>query len=187
MSQQELLKKITRALEENRIDYMVTGSVASSLQGEPRSTQDIDVVVVMKKADAGPLTGIFHPPRFYLDEKSIIAAIDNKDMFNLVDVKEGGKVDFWLLKDEPFDQSRFTRRQKENVMGFHMFVSSPEDTILMKLKWAKISGGSEKQSTDALRVYEVQAKSLDMGYLDIWAKKLGVESLWKDLKTKAQI
>jgi hypothetical protein len=166
---------------------MITGSVASSLHGEPRSTHDIDVVVAIKKADVSKLTKIFHPPRFYLDKESIIHAIEKKDMFNLIDAEEGDKIDFWMLTDEPFDRSRFSRRQKEKVMGFHMQVSSPEDIILVKLKWAKLSGGSEKQFTDALRVYEVQAKILDMDYLDIWVKKLGLESLWKELRAKAQI
>src|SRR3989338_4145717 len=187
MSQQELLKKVIQALEENRIEYMVTGSVASSLYGEPRSTHDIDMVVAINKTDAGRLTRVFHPGRFYLDEESILAAIENQDMFNLVDVAEGGKLDFFLLTNDPFDQSRFARRQKEKVMGFNMQVSSPEDTILMKLKWAKLSGGSEKQFTDALRIFEVQSKNLDMGYLEIWVKKLGLEPLWKDLKAKAQM
>ena len=187
MLQQELLKKIIQILEVSRIEYMITGSIASSLQGEPRSTHDIDLVVVIKKTDVPKLTHIFHPPRFYLDQASVLEAIEKKDMFNLIDAQDGGKVDFWMLKDDSFDQSRFSRRQKEKVLGFHMQVSSPEDTILSKLKWTKLSGGSEKQFTDALRVYEVQSKNLDMDYLETWVKKLDLGSLWKDLKAKAQI
>ena len=187
MSQQELLKKIIQALEASCIEYMVTGSVASSLHGEPRSTHDIDLVVAIKEADVGKLIKIFHRPRFYLDRESVFAAIANKDMFNLIDAEEGGKIDFWMLTDDQFDRSRFSRRQKEKVMGFHMQVSTPEDIILAKLKWAKLSGGSEKQFTDALRVYEVQSKNLDMDYLKTWVKKLDLGLLWKDLKAKAQI
>jgi len=187
MPQQELLKKIIQTLEKSHIEYMITGSVASSLHGEPRSTHDIDVVVAIQKTDVSKLTKIFHAPRFYLDKESIINAIEKKDMFNLIDAEEGDKIDFWMLTDEPFDRSRFSRRQKEKVMGFHMQVSSPEDIILVKLKWAKLSGGSEKQFTDALRVYEVQSKILDMDYLETWVKKLDVELLWKELKAKAQI
>ena len=71
-------------------------------------------------------------------------------------------------------------------MGIRMQVSSPEDTILAKLRWAKLSGGSEKQFTDALRVYEVQFGKLDLEYLDQWVKKLDVESLWKRLKGEAE-
>jgi hypothetical protein len=72
-------------------------------------------------------------------------------------------------------------------MGLEMQVSSPEDTILAKLRWAKLSGGSEKQFTDALRVYEVQYGKLDRDYLKHWANNLDVESLWKRLMDKADV
>ena len=187
MPQQELLNKVIRTLEQARIGYMVTGSMASSFHGEPRSTHDIDMVVAIKETDIHQLTKVFHPPRYYLDKESMIQAIGNKDMFNLMDTKEGDKVDFWILTDEPFDQSRFARRQKEKIMGFHLQVSSPEDMILVKLKWARLSGGSEKQFTDALRIFEVQSKKLDMDYLEVWVRKLELEPLWRDLRARAQI
>jgi hypothetical protein len=72
-------------------------------------------------------------------------------------------------------------------MGLKMQVSSPEDTILVKLRWANLSGGSEKQFTDALRVYEVQYEKLDIDYLERWAKKLDIELLWNRLKDEAGV
>lgn len=187
MPQQELLKKVVQVLKEAGIAYMVTGSTVSSLQGEPRLTHDIDLVVNIEKPAVKKLIKAFHPPRFYLNEESILEAIAKRDMFNLVDGEEGGKVDFWILKDEPFDRARFRRKRIAHVMGIKMYVSSPEDTILAKLKWAKMSGGSEKQFTDALRVYEVQGKKLDMIYLKSWVKKLEVESLWNKLIKEARV
>ncbi|MCI2425681.1 hypothetical protein LM599_06825 [Candidatus Acetothermia bacterium] len=187
MSQQELLKKVIQVLDRAEIQYMLTGSVVSSLQGEPRSTHDIDIVVAIQNSRIHELLVGFPPPDFYLDKNSILDAINRQRMFNLIDLKGGGKVDFWILTDEPFDQSRFSRRYSEEFMGVKMQVSSPEDTILAKLRWAKLSGGSEKQSTDALRIYEVQYGQLDIDYLKAWAKKLGVESLWKWLTDVAEI
>ena len=186
MSQQELLKRVIQVLEESRIQYMITGSVASSLQGEPRSTHDIDIVIAIQKSVAKKLVEAFPLPDFYLDEDSILNAINMESMFNLIDIREGDKVDFWILTDEPFDQSRFSRRYSEKFMGIGLQVSTPEDTILAKLRWAKLSGGSEKQFIDALRVYEVQYGKLDIAYLEHWAKKLDVESLWKRLMDEAE-
>ena len=186
MSQQELLKRVIQVLEESRIQYMITGSVASSLQGEPRSTHDIDIVIAIQKSVAKKLVEAFPQPDFYLDEDSILNAINMENMFNLIDIREGDKVDFWILTDEPFDQSRFPRRYSEKFMGIEMQVSTPEDTILAKLRWAKLSGGSEKQFIDALRIYEVQYGELDIAYLEHWAKKLDVESLWKRLVDEAE-
>lgn len=122
MSQQELLKKVIQALENAGIEHMVTGSVASSLQEEPRSTHDIDIIVSVRETDAKNLIQAFPPPDFYLDEDSIINAINEQKMFNLIDVREGDKVDFWILTDEPFDQSRFSRKYEENVFGIKMQV-----------------------------------------------------------------
>jgi hypothetical protein len=186
MSQQELLRKVIEALDRNGIDYMITGSVASSLQGEPRSTHDIDMVVAIQKQAAAGLVEAFSSPDFYLDEQNIFNAITEQGMFNLIDLRNGDKVDFWILTDEPFDRSRFSRKHSEEFMGLKMNVSSPEDTILAKLKWAKLSGGSEKQFTDALRVYEVQSGKLDLSYLEQWSVILEVGSLWKRLLNKAE-
>lgn len=166
---------------------MVTGSVVSSLQGEPRSTHDIDIVIAIQQSNVGKLVEVFPQPNFYLDKESIVDAINKKSMFNLVVVSEGYKVDFWVLTDDPFDQSRFSRKYTEEFLGLKVQVSSPEDTILAKLRWAKLCGGSEKQFTDALRVYEVQYGKLDMDYLNLWAKKLNIESLWKQLTKEAEI
>ena len=154
MSQQELLKTVACTLERLDIGYMVTGSIVSSLQGEPRSTHDIDIVVSLPPSKARALVAAFPPPVYYLDEDAVAEAIAAGGMVNLIDTESGDKVDFWLLTDDPFDRSRFARRCYEEVLGMRIAVSSPEDTILMKLRWAKMSGGSEKQFLDAVRVYE---------------------------------
>ena len=186
MSQQEILIHVVQTLTSARIDYMVTGSVASSLQGEPRSTHDIDLVVVLSRDAIPTLTAAFPSPDYYLSEDSIRDAIRQKSMFNLLFLQDGEKVDFWLLTDEPFDRSRFARKRVETVFGIQLNVSAPEDTILAKLRWAKLSGGSEKQFTDALRVFEVQGSSLDLAYLNRWATQLGVEDDWRRLQSEAE-
>ena len=184
---ERLIRRVIQTLEDLGIEYMVTGSVASSLQGEPRSTHDIDLVVVLQRSTIQKLIDAFPPPDFYLSEASILDAIDTEDMFDIIDTNEGDKIDFWMLTDEPFDQSRFSRKYTEDVMGFSLQVSSPEDTILAKLKWAQLSGGSEKQFADALRVYEIQYGKLDLDHLTNWATVLDVELALKRLQDTAQI
>jgi len=186
MSQQKLLKKVIQTLEQAGIQYMITGSVVSSLQGEPRSTHDIDMVIAIEKSKVHELVKAFPSPDFYLDEHSILDAINTQSMFNLIDLRTGDKVDFWILSNEAFDRSRFSRRYSEEFMGIEMKVSSPEDTILAKLRWAKLSGGSEKHFTDALRVYEVQYGKLDLDYLEHWVEKLDVKSLWKRIMDESE-
>ena len=129
MSQQKLLKSVLSVLNQVGIQYMLTGSIVSSLQGEPRSTRDIDVVIAIDKLKVREFARESSSPDFYLDEDSIRGAIESQGMFNLIDLKEGDKVDFWLLTNETFDKSRFSRKCKEKFMGLEMEVSSPEDTI----------------------------------------------------------
>ena len=186
MSQQELLTRVIGALDRVGIDYMLSGSIVSSLQGEPRSTHDIDIVVTIDRTSVAKLVEAFPVSDHYLDEKSIIEAIDTGTMFNLIDFSTGYKVDFWMLTDEPFDQSRFGRRRVAEAAGVRMLVSSPEDTILAKLRWARLSGGSEKQFRDALRVYEVQSANLDHDYLRAWAERLELSESLKKLIDEAE-
>jgi hypothetical protein len=187
MSQQELLKKVIKTLEDIGIEYMMTGSFVSSLQGEPRSTHDIDIIITIQRSSVERLLESFRFPDFHLSRESIINAINEQGMFNLIDVKDGDKVDFWMLTNEAFDLSRFSRKYVEEFVGINIQVSSPEDTILAKLRWAKISGGSEKQFTDALRIYEIQFGNLDDNYLEFWGKELDIVPLLERLKNEAEI
>lgn len=165
---------------------MLTGSYASSLQGEPRLTHDIDLVVSITPLGVSALLAAFPPPDYYLDRGAIADAIAQKSQFNLLDATGGDKVDFWILTNEPFDQSRFPRRYVEKFEDQQIYVSTPEDTILMKLKWAEMSGGSEKQFRDAKSVYELQFPTLDLTYLEKWAHALGLDESWARIKQEAQ-
>ncbi len=186
MLQPKLLKKVLTLLDENHIDYMITGSLVSSMQGEPRATHDVDILVNISHAAIPVFIDTFIPPDYYISETAIKEAIQHQSMFNLLDTTEGDKVDFWILTNDPFDKSRFSRKYEEKMLGLSMKISSPEDTILMKLRWADLSGGSEKQFTDALRVYEVQFGNLDIRYIESWAVHLQVQELWKRLKQEAR-
>ncbi|MDO8691744.1 MAG: hypothetical protein Q7R39_17355 [Dehalococcoidia bacterium] len=179
------MKRVVEVLNRAGIPYMASGSVVSSLQGEPRSTHDIDLVVALQKSAIGALVEAFPSPDFHLDAGSIVEAIGNQGSFNLIEVDSGDEVDFWMLTAEPFDRSRFGRRYPEDVLGIQVMVSSPEDTILAKLRWASLSGGSEKQTTDALRIYEVQFLKLDLDYLRGWADRLGIRDFLQRLEREA--
>lgn len=186
MSQSGLLKKTAIVLDRLGIPFMLTGSLASSLHGEPRATHDIDVVVDIPADRIDAILEEFPPPDYYLNRDAIETALERKGMFNLPELREADKVDFWVLTDEPFDRSRFARRQRFEVDGVSVAVSAPEDTILIKLKWARDVGGSERQHHDALRVYEVQRGVLDLAYLERWIGRLGLTDDWKRLLGDAE-
>jgi hypothetical protein len=143
--------------------------------------------VIIEPGKIPDLTAAFPPPEYYLDAESIRKSLNRQDMFNLIDVRAGDKVDFWILTDEPYDSVRFARKRQAEFAGIKINVSSPEDTILAKLRWAKLSGGSEKQLGDALHVYELQYHYLDFEYLKTWIERLDLEALWERLISEAVI
>lgn len=186
MSQQELLKTVVTRLDQLAVPYMLTGSVASSLHGEPRSSHDIDLVVDLSSQRIDSIVAAFPAPRFFLNRASVLEAVRNRRMFNLLDQETGDKVDFWLMTDSAFDASRFSRRVSVPYEDVSVTLSSPEDTIIAKLRWAKLSGGSERQLQDALRVYELQCARLDGTYIEKWVRELQVEELWRQLLAEAK-
>jgi hypothetical protein len=185
MSQPELVKKIVHVLNEVGVDYMLTGSVASSMQGEPRSSHDIDIVVKLLPIQVKKLVAALPEDEFYISEEAVSEAVKRLSMFNILPLKESEKIDVWLLKDEAYDLIRFSRKYATEALGTRIKLSKPEDTILYKLKWALMSGGSEKQYRDALRVFEVQYRNIDVEYMDKWAKFLGVVELLERIRREA--
>ena len=186
MPEQSLLKRVVEALGVAGVGYMLTGSLASSLQGEPRATHDIDLVVDICPADVAHLVVALAWPSVYLDEYAVAEAVRRRSMFNLLDSTSGDKVDFWLLRDEAFDRERFARRVEVEALGLRLSVSTPEDTILMKLSWAAQAGGSETQFNDAQGVYEFQGDVLDSAYLDMWAETLGVGAALAEIRSRSR-
>ena len=185
MSQQELLKTVSAVLDGIGRPWFLTGSMASSLQGEPRATHDSDLVVWLTASDVTSLCDAFPWPRFLLEREAASQAVLHRSMVSLLELETGLKVDFWIVPDEPFDRSRMERRQRVRVADFDLWVSSPEDTLVAKLRWAALAGGSEKQFRDALRIYEVQGSALDQGYLDRWAEALGLMEAMARIRREA--
>jgi hypothetical protein len=167
----ELLADIVRALDAAGIGHMVAGSLASTHHGEPRSTQDIDLVIDPDESALAAFVESLDRERFYVGDAH--GAFERRDQFNVIDLNTGWKVDLVIRKDRAFSRSEFARRQSVVIAGVQTAVATAEDTILAKLEWAR-AGGSERQRRDVIAMLAVQRDKLDIGYLDRWAEALGV-------------
>ncbi len=181
MEQQELLLRTVEILDVLNIPYMVTGSFAVNFYGIPRTTHDIDLVVQIRSADATRLAQSFSAD-FYAEPEFMRQAIDQQFMFNVIDPSSGLKIDFWILKREPYDAERFRRRRQQMVFGHAVWMPSPEDVILSKLLWYK-EAQTDKHLNDARGVWDMQKESLDRDYLRAWAMRLSILTFLEQLET----
>jgi hypothetical protein len=168
----DVLRRVLKELTDAGIDYMVVGSFASSLYGERRDTHDVDVVVALPAEAVGPLAEKLGP-EYYFDTTAALEALERGDMFNIISYETGDKVDFWILADDEFRHTQFSRRRIVNAWGIQACVEAPEDTILSKLVWNRISP-SERQMNDIRGILKIQGGSLDFDYLRKWAIRQGV-------------
>lgn len=106
-------------------------------------------------------------------------------LFQLTHETTGIRIDFWPLKDTPFDGLGFDRREEVDYVGVRVPIISAGHLILQKLRWASELGGSEKQFNDAKGIYELRARQLDMPHMDHWALMIGVKAHWERLKAES--
>ena len=183
-SQEDFVKELIEKLNRQNIPYMLSGSVSSSLHGEPRATRDVDIVIVATQEQILNFAGTLGES-YYVSLDAVRGAIAHSSTFNVIDNQSSWKADFIRSKDRPFSHQEFERRRSAKVMGLDVWVTSPEDIILSKLEWAKDSH-SEQQFRDALGVAVVQWNLLDIDYLHKWAKELLIEASLEQLFKQAQ-
>lgn len=175
----DLLRRLVAVLEELELPYLITGSMASTLYGEPRLTNDIDVVVDLPLNRVGVFCAAFADDDFYLDDERIRQAIVHRSQFNIIDPRSGYKIDVMIPEPSPFDRSRFARGRREQVgRDYTAVVASPEDVILKKLEFHR-EGGSDKHLRDIAGMLEVSGDEIDRGYVEEWAERLGVAEIWR--------
>jgi len=173
MKPEETLQMVLAGLEEVGIDYMVTGSFASNLHGMPRTTQDADIVIEVSPTALDRFLNLVEDD-FYVSRDAAYEALEFQRMFNVIHFGSGFKVDLIVRKNREYARQEFQRRERATFLGRQCWFASPEDTILSKLEWSKLSG-SQRQFSDALGVAQVQRDRLDRGYLEHWARDLGLE------------
>ena len=178
-TESEFLVDVLDRLNRAHVDYMLTGSMASNYWGIPRTTHDLDFVLLFQPTDADRLIATLSPGLF-LQPQSVRSAFQPPHQFNVLDEQSALKADFWLLRDNPFEQSAFTRRLQIELFSTPAWIATAEDVILHKLYWNKLTP-SDRQLHDAAGVFAVQSEMLDRQYLDHWANSLNVLDTWNNI------
>lgn len=172
--------RVTAILEKLDVPYLVGGSLASSLHGEPRATQDVDIVADLKPEHVAPFVSALHDD-FYVDEPAVRDAVKRRSTFNVIHLETMFKVDVFVAGNQ-----RVTRRELERRQVFildvqppeEIIVASPEDIIVQKLYWYRLGDEvSERQWSDAMSVLKIRNRKLDLDYMRDVATEMGVEDL----------
>jgi len=135
-SQDDFLKNLVEVLGDCSVSYMITGSFGSSLHGHPRATKDVDIVISASEKQLLKFVQSLGEG-YYVSLEAVRDAFASNSMFNIIDNQSGWKADFILRKDRPFSRREFERKCITNIKGIDFWVTSPEDTILSKLEWAR--------------------------------------------------
>lgn len=181
MEQSDLLKYLTNVFESLGIPYFVTGSIASIFYGEPRFTNDIDVVADINENHISGLLKSFPEKEFYISEEAIRDAIKHKYQFNIIHPSSGLKIDVIIARKDAFNNSRFKRmRRIIPIENTEINFSSPEDVIIMKCQYYK-EGESEKHIRDITSMLNISGEIIDKNYIEDWVDKLGLKDIWEDI------
>lgn len=179
VEQLELLGRVVGTLERLDIPFLVTGSIASIFYGEPRFTNDIDIVADISNEHIPGLLEAFPLGDFYLAEESVRRAVAKRGQFNVIHPRSGLKIDIMIPVGDDFDASRFSRaRQVQAAPDLTASFASPEDVIVKKLEYFR-EGGSEKHLRDIAGILAIGGEEIDLRYIAHWAGKRGLLKIWE--------
>ena len=184
MTQDELLRHVVGVLESLKLRYFVTGSIASIYYGEPRLTNDIDVVVDLPEQIVPEFCAAFSGDEFYLSDEAAIRAIRKYGTFNILHPSSGLKIDVIVPEKTLFNHHRFQRTKRVQAAdGLESSFSSAEDVIVMKMEFFR-QGGSDKHLRDITGILKLSGDRLDTDYIENWADQMGLETIWRTLRSR---
>ena len=184
-----ILEDFTGILEQLGIAYAIGGSLASSIYGKVRFTQDADITVEPFESRAENLFERLKPS-YYISQEAMYEALKRHSSFNIIHYESAFKIDVFISGSTTFEKQLMSRKKQVKLSGSMeklFLVVSPEDIILLKLQWYRDSGfSSERQWEDVLGILEVQADRLDYEYMKKWSAILGINELLEKASSEVE-
>ena len=187
ISFEAFLKKILSVLQKAGIDYLIGGSVAAWSWGEPRSTQDVDLVIQLGVEQINALSRELEEEDIYLPPDIILGNFQEERVdlpLNAIHGSSGFKAEMFLLRDtDELLKEAFRRRVQVDLGGSigEVYVHSPEDLILYKLYYYSLSHQT-KHIRDIGGIIKTMGERLDRDYIQTWAKKKQLTAIWEEIQ-----
>ena len=180
------LKLVIEALEAAGVEYLIGGAIAEWAWGEPRATQDLDLVVKIPIKAVNKLSKELEKRDMLIPAEIILDSIleDRADIpINAIHMYSGFKADLYPVREgDELRQSAFQRRERVDYgppIG-KVYIHSPEDLILYKLIYFGLSQ-QPKHSRDIAAILRAKRDQLDFDYIEKWVTRLGLNSMWKEM------
>jgi hypothetical protein len=181
MLEPDLIELFVRPLERLQFRYVISGSVAAMLYGEPRVTHDIDFVVFLRPTDIARLPEAYPSPDFHLPPENVIRAEvmrEEKGHFNVIHSQSGLKADFYTTGRDELDAWAFRNARKYDFEKIVVRLAPPEYVILRKLEYFR-EGGSEKHLRDIRAMLAVSGEMINRAELNSWIELRQLQPEWK--------
>ena len=180
------LKLVLEALEASKVEYLIGGAVAEWAWGEPRATQDLDIVINLPIKTVSRLSKELEKRNMLVPADIILDTMmeDRADIpLNAIHIYSGLKADLYLMREG--DVLRTSAFQRRLLVDYgppigEVYVHSPEDLILYKLMYLGLSG-QPKHARDISAILRSKKGQLDFGYIEEWVDQLGLGSVWKEI------
>jgi hypothetical protein len=176
------LALFVRRLESVGAPYMVTGATAAIIYGQPRVTNDLDLVLSLSDTGRAALLAVFTETEFYVPPESVIRAEQarlHRGHFNLIHHESGYKADVYLTGSDPLHAWAMERRRRVRWSeDLELWVAPPEYVVLRKMEFFR-EGGSAKHPADIRAIREVTG--VDEAALVPWIAQMGLQDVWQRL------
>ena len=179
MEQSDLLRLAIKNLTQLNVRYAIVDSFASSVWGESRLTQDIDIVVDLKPQHVASICDAFPVPEFYVSQYAVREAVASAGQFNVINPSSGNKIDFMVAGQTAWALAQLQRSKQLSIFPDQVAnIAAPEDVILGKLVYYR-EGGSEKHLRDITGMLKISGGMIDRAYVGQFAQRLGVADMWE--------
>lgn len=168
-------------LNQAGFDYMVTGSVACIIYGQPRMTHDIDIILDVRTSQIDELINVFPVKEFYCPPSNIIQIENDREArghFNLIHQDSGFKADIYPVGNDNLIRWGLSCKKKFQMQEQVVWVAPPEYVIIQKIQYY-LEGGSSKHLSDIRGVLNTSSEMIDFSSLEEWIEKLSLQGEWE--------